>query len=195
MVMAAPALVSLWLRWRRGSFEERNQIKWLGLSMLWLLGAFFASMTIFGLSQQVIDVLLAAGLIGVWVGIGIAVTQYHLYDIGRVVSKTVTYALVVGVLGLVVAGVAAVVGAQFEDPLVVAATTLVIAALFNPVRKRVQRMVDRHFNRSRYDAQMVMDAFAGSLRDEVEPETVLAGWLEVVSETMQPEAVGVWVKK
>lgn len=81
-----------------------------------------------------------------------------------------------------------------DSPLLVAGSTLAVAGLFNPVRRRVQGWVDRRFNRSRYDAARVMDEFAGSLRDEVDANAVIDGWVGVVSETMQPEAVGVWVK-
>lgn len=119
----------------------------------------------------------------------------RLYDLDRVVSRTVTYTSVIGLLALVVALVATVTATQFEDPLVVAATTLTVAALFNPLRKRIQRLVDRRFNRSRYDIQRVMDRFAGSLRDQVDADGVVDGWMGVVSETMQPEAVGVWVRR
>lgn len=82
-------------------------------------------------------------------------------------------------------------GSQFESSLSVAASTLAVAALFNPLRKRVQDWVDRHFNRSAYDTKQVMDEFAGSLRDEVDTEEVVDGWGEVVEETMQPSSVGV----
>jgi hypothetical protein len=73
-------------------------------------------------------------------------------------------------------------------------STLAVAALFNPLRKRVQSWVDRHFNRSTYDTELVMDEFAGSLRDEVDADEVVDGWVEAVEETMQPSAVGVWVR-
>jgi hypothetical protein len=76
----------------------------------------------------------------------------------------------------------------------VAATTLSVAALFNPLRKRIQGVVDRRFNRSMYDAERVADEFAGTLRDRVDPERVVDGWVGVVSETLQPAAVGVWVR-
>jgi hypothetical protein len=90
--------------------------------------------------------------------------------------------------------VAALAGSQFDEPWVVAATTLAVAALFNPLRKRIQGWVDRRFNRSRYDAEHVMDEFASSLRDRVDPEGVVDGWVGVVSETMQPSAQGLWVR-
>jgi hypothetical protein len=128
------------------------------------------------------------------IAIGVAVLRYRLYDLGRVVSRTVTYAIVVGLLIGVVALTAAVVGAQFESPLVVAATTLAVAAVFNPLRRRVQSTVDRRFNRSRYDAERVIDDFAGSLRDRTDPVEVVDGWMGVITETMQPVAIGVWTR-
>ena len=76
----------------------------------------------------------------------------------------------------------------------VATTTLAVAALFNPLRRRVQKWIERRFHRSRYDAERVVDEFAGSLRDRVDAEGVVAGWTGVVSETMQPSSVGVWVR-
>ena len=128
------------------------------------------------------------------VSIYLAITRYRLYEVDRLISRTLTYALVVGLLAGVVALAAALVGTRFDSPLVVAATTLGVAALFNPLRRRVQRVVDRRFNRSRYDAERVMDEFAHSLRDEVEEEAVVEGWQGVVKETMHPSSVGVWVK-
>jgi uncharacterized membrane protein YbhN (UPF0104 family) len=134
----------------------------------------------------------------IWVAIPVsiflAITRYRLYDIDRLISRTITYALVVGVLITAVAGLATVVGTQFEEPWVVAATTLGVAAIFNPLRRRVQVWVDRRFNRSKYDAERVMDEFAGSLRDEVDGDEVVDGWVQAVTETMQPSAMGVWVR-
>jgi len=101
---------------------------------------------------------------------------------------------VVAFLGLLVGVVAAVVGSQFGDPPIVAATTLAVAALFNPVRRRVHGWVDRRFNRSRYDAERVISEFARALRDQVDPDGLLEGWVEVVEETMHPVSAGVWVK-
>jgi hypothetical protein len=89
--------------------------------------------------------------------------------------------------------VAATVGTRSEDPLVVAATTLGVGGLFNPLRVRIQKLVDRRFNRSRYDAERVMDGFARSLRDVIDPVAVVDGWTGVVADTMEPTMVGVWV--
>lgn len=132
--------------------------------------------------------------VGAPAGIGVAVTRYRLYEIDRLISRTVAYAVVVGFLAAMVAVVAAVVGAQFESPLVVAATTLGVAGAFNPMRRRVQLVVDRRFNRSTYSAQRVMDGFARTLRDEVDSEAIVGGWVGVVSETMQPSSFGVWMR-
>lgn len=124
--------------------------------------------------------------------------RYRLYDIDRIISRTLSYALVVGLLGLIfAAGVVLAPSAVpgFEDSaLVVAASTLVVAALFNPLRLRIQESVDLRFNRSRFDAERVMDGFVSSLRDQVDPDSVLGGWVDVVSETMQPAEVSVWVR-
>ena len=133
--------------------------------------------------------------VGIPVAIGVSVTKYRLYDIDRIVSRTVTYTLVAILLAGAVALVAAIVGTRFESPLVVAATTLGVAATFNPLRRRVQTAVDRRFNRSRYDAERVMDEFALTLRDRVESDRLIGGWVGVVSETMQPSLVGVWVRQ
>ncbi len=131
------------------------------------------------------------------IAIGIAVLRYRLYEIDRLLSRTVSYLLVVGVLAAVFFGVVAVAGSLFQtdSDLAVAGSTLAVAALFNPVRKRVQGWVDRRFNRSRYDAQKVMDRFAGSLRDQVDSHEVVDGWVGVVAQTMQPESVSVWVRE
>jgi hypothetical protein len=79
-------------------------------------------------------------------------------------------------------------------PWLVAATTLAVAALFNPVRRRIQGWVDRRFNRSRNDAERVMDRFSGSLRDQVDPDQVVNGWVDVVEDTMEPSSLGLWVR-
>jgi uncharacterized membrane protein YbhN (UPF0104 family) len=128
--------------------------------------------------------------------IGVAITRYRLYEIDRLISRTVSYLLVIGLLVGVYAGLVALlqVFVPSDNPLVVAASTLAVAALFNPVRKRIQDWVDRRFNRSRYDAERVMDSFASTLRDRVEVGDVVDGWVGVVSETMQPTAVGVWIR-
>jgi hypothetical protein len=128
---------------------------------------------------------------------GVAVLHYRLYEIDRIVSRTVSYALVVGLLAGAFLGVVALMSSLLPEEssdLAVAGSTLVVAALFNPLRRRVQVGVDRRFNRQRYDAQRVMEGFAVSLRDRVDPDEVMKGWVGVVSSTMQPDAIGMWVR-
>jgi hypothetical protein len=193
IVVIVASIVSLALRWHASSGIERHQYRWL------LLGALLFA-AILGIGQVVREADLGgfawivAGA-AVPASVGIAVSRYRLFEIDRIISRTVSYASVVGVLAAAVAGVAALAGSQFQEPWVVAATTLGVAAMFNPVRKRVQSIVDRRFNRSRYDAERVMDEFAGSLRDRVDANEVVEGWLGVVDSTMQPTAVGVWVRE
>jgi hypothetical protein len=126
----------------------------------------------------------------------LAVLRYRLYEIDRIISRTVTYVSVIALLGGVyLAGLTAMTTIlPAESPLAVAGSTLAVAALFNPVRRRIQAWVDRRFSRSRYDAQKVMDRFAGSLQDRVDSEGLVNGWVGVVSETMQPASVSVWVR-
>ena len=135
--------------------------------------------------------------IGVPVSIAVAITRFRLYEIDRLVSRTVSYLLVVGLLAALFIGVVTAAGSLLEtdSDLVIAASTLAVAALFNPLRKRVQSRVDRRFNRSRYDAQKVMDGFSDSLRDQVDPVRVIEGWVGVVAQTMQPAVAGVWVRQ
>jgi hypothetical protein len=188
-------MVSLVVRWVRSTGEEHLQMKWLvpaffvfGLGVFAEFGGFQGSLAA--------NILLPAGLILVPVAIGLAILRYRLYDIDRIVSRTVSYTLVVVLLAAVYVGGVTGLTSLLPDQsrLVVAATTLAVAALFNPVRRRVQGWVDRRFNRSRYDTQRVMDRFAGSLRDQVDTTEVVDGWVGVVAETMQPAAVGVWVR-
>lgn len=133
--------------------------------------------------------------VGAPIGIGVAVTRYRLYEIDRIISRTVSYAIVVGLLGAVVALVATAVSTRFDSPLMVAATTLGIAAAFNPLRHCVQRIVDRRFNRSKYEAERVMTQSAETLRGHLDSDGLVDGWVGVVSETMQPSGMGVWVRR
>jgi hypothetical protein len=193
-LLSVPAGISLFMRFRSGTRIERQQIKWLlasvaAIPIAWWLGDLLLS--------DVVDTAFILGLpvMALPLAVGVAVLRYRLYDLGRVVSRSVTYAAVIGLLGAAVAVIAALAGAQFDQPWVVAATTLAVAAVFNPLRKRTQGWVDRRFNRSHYDAQMVADEFAGSLREQIEPDDVVAGWVEVVDQTMQPSALSVWVRE
>lgn len=195
LALVLAAVLGIVLRWRRSSGAERAQYQWL------LLGA-----TAFGVVTAIgqvvpedsnVEFIWWLGGVSIPAVIGIAILRYRLYEIDRIVSRTISYALVLGLLAAVFFGVVTAVGSLFqsESDLAIAASTLAVAALFNPIRKRVQGWVDRRFNRSRYDAQKVIDRFAGSLRDRVDSDEVVKGWVGVVSETMQPTSVAVWVRE
>lgn len=195
---ALPATLAVVGRYRRGNGLERQQIKWLMVGAALLAITLLLAPILEG--SEVWGAALAVGMSMFPVAIGIAVFRYRLYDLGRLVSRTVSYAIVVSVLGLLfVVGVVLIPDRILlvDDPptLLVAGSTLAAAALFNPLRKWAQRWVDRRFNRSHYDAAQVMDEFAGSLRERVETEDVVDGWMDVVDRTMQPSAVGVWMRE
>ena len=197
--------VSLVIKRRSAVGAERAQLTWVVFAFVLLtISVVFTFMYIF------ISIGVGAGDPGddAWgpvylmmilfpLSFGVAVLRYRLYEIDRIVSRTVSYALVVGVLAGAFLGVVALMSSllpEASSDLAVAGSTLVVAALFNPLRRRVQDGVDRRFNRQRYDAQRVMDGFAFSLRDRVDPEEVTTGWVDVVSSTMQPDSIGMWVR-
>jgi hypothetical protein len=192
-LFSVPATVSVVARFRGAGFVERQQIKWLLAAT-----CVFALAYIVGAISEVDWVWWIVGLAmaAIPLAILLAVLRYRLYEIDRIISRTVTYVSVIALLGGVyLAGLTAMTTIlPAESPLAVAGSTLAVAALFNPVRKRIQDWVDRRFSRSRYDAQKVIDRFAGSLQDRVDSEGLVNGWVGVVSETMQPTSVSVWVR-
>ncbi|HUP14807.1 MAG TPA: hypothetical protein VM848_01955 [Acidimicrobiia bacterium] len=195
-------LIDLFVRFRRSRGVERQQFRWF-LTAVGVLPILFilANLLEQGITgERGFDptvVIFPLWGIGTAAAIAVAITRHGLYEIDRIVSRTLSYSLVVGFLALVffavVTGLTSVLPG--ESDLAVAGSTLAVAALFNPVRRRVQSGVDRRFNRSHFDAERVMEEFAGSLRDQVDPDEVVEGWVGVVSETMQPKTVAVWVKE
>jgi hypothetical protein len=123
--------------------------------------------------------------------------KYRLYDIDRIISRTLAYAIVTGLLVGVYAGLVLVVThvLTVKTPVAVAAATLAAAALFNPLRRRVQRMVDRRFNRSRYDADLTVAAFAGRLKDAVDLDAMRADLATVVRKALEPAHLSVWMNE
>lgn len=128
---------------------------------------------------------------------GVAVLRYRLYEIDRIVSRTVSYTVVAAVLVVVFFGVVTVLSSLLptESDLAIAGSTLAVAAVFNPLRSRVQARMDRRFNRSRYDAQLVADGFTKTLRDEPDEARIIEGWVAVVHATMQPTTVAAWTRE
>jgi len=192
---AVPAAVSMVVRYRRAALIERQQIKWL-LAATSLFAVVYVVTVTTDDSNETAWLVLSAALAAIPLAIILAVLRYRLYDIDRILSRTISYAIVLGLLGGVyLFGLTSLTSLFLDDsPLAVAASTLAAAALFNPVRTRVQSSVEKRFNRSRYDAQRVMETFSGSLREDLDPDAVVGGWVDVVAETMQPSSVGVWVQ-
>jgi hypothetical protein len=189
---------SLVVRYRRARTTEREQIKWLAYA-----GA-IAAITLpfgdfFGSRWRVADVLILLSIVFIPIAIGIAVLRYRLYDIDRIISRTVSYALVTGLMAatfaLVVLAIPALVGAQQKTPSwVIAVATLFVAVLFQPVRRRVQSSVDHRFNRARYDASHTIEAFSTRLREEIDIDALSQELQDIVRRTMQPDTVGIWLR-
>lgn len=187
-------LASLVVRYRRSGVTERLQLKWFLLACLVFTLCFTAVLVLDEVVADWLNALFLVSILAIPTAATVAILRYKLYEIDPIISRTVTYALVVAVLGLVVAAAATITGTRFQEPWLVAGTTLAVAALFNPLRRRVQKVVDRRFNRSRYDAELVAERFADALKDEIDPDDVVDDWVGVVEETMQPEAACVWVR-
>jgi hypothetical protein len=137
---------------------------------------------------------------GIPVAIGIAILRYRLYDIDRLINRTLVYGLLSALLGLIYAGVVLVVGQLFggistEPPSwAIAGATLAVAALFQPARGRIQRAVDRRFDRRKYDAAKTIEAFSARLREELDLDTLSAELLAVVDQTVQPAKTSLWLR-
>jgi hypothetical protein len=183
--------------YRRSSGERRQQLKWLlggfavGLASALVLAALQHRTGGWSVVARVATVAL---FLAVPVSMGVAIMKYRLYDIDRVLSRTLAYAIVTGLLVGIYAGL--VLLAQqvlgFSSPVAVAASTLAAAALFNPVRRRVQHAVDRRFNRARYDADQTVTEFAARLQDAVDLDTVRQDLTGVVHAALEPAHVTVW---
>jgi hypothetical protein len=193
--------VSLVRRFVRSSGEERSQIKWVALAGACVASILTLLLIVFGMEsvdQAWGELLLVAGVVAIPTSVAIAVLRYRLYDIDRLVSRTVGYVLVLGVLTVIY-----VVGAVWlptrllgeQSPLFVAASTLIVAGLFGPLRKRVVVWVDRRFYRARYDADRVAEAFSSRLRDQIDLTDLTTDWVGVVAATLRPTTISVWVSE
>lgn len=203
-VLLVGGVVAIAVRYRRSDTITRLQIKWFAYAT-----TFWVAANIYRLISD--DRGLVSGLVTgiatllIPVTIVVAITRYRLFEIDRLISRTVGYAIVVGALAITFVALTALpgllIGGAGDDgttespPLIVAASTLAVAALFNPLRKRVIGWVDRKFNRSRYDAERVVAGFGDRLQDEVDLDRVTNDSIDVVVETMQPQTIGIWVRE
>ena len=191
------ALLASWAAWlvrqvvayRRASGERRQQLKWL------CSGAVVSVISLLLPGQLAVDLISPFGAAALPVCISVAVLKYRLYAIDRVISRVISYAIITAVLGGIFAGlvVLATQVLPFKEPVAVAASTLVAAALFNPLRRRVQHGVDRRFNRARYNAEAVVAAFHTRLRQTIDLDTVRDDLVGTVHQAFEPAHVSVWL--
>jgi hypothetical protein len=198
------SLASIVVRYRRADGLERLQIKWVAYAAAVMVVCFAASFLVGeslpGFASDTLFVLGIASFGGIAVAAGIAILRHRLYDIDRIVNRTVVYGvLTAGLAGLYFAVVLAL-QAAFDsltqgNELAIAGSTLAVAALFRPARRRVQALVDRRFYRRRYDAQQTLAAFSSRLRDEIDLDALSVELTGVVRETMQPAHVSLWLRE
>jgi hypothetical protein len=201
MLCAASILV----RFRRAQGIERQQLKWFSYAIALFALVFVAYLVttlLWGewLSNTASDVVFAIGYGLLPVSTGIAILRYRLYDIDRIINRSLVYGLLTALLGSSYIGVILLCGDLFggitDDPpsWVIAGATLAVAALFQPARRRIQRLVDRRFNRRRYDAVRTVDAFTVRLRDQVDLDTLTTELLTVVDQTIEPTTSSLWLR-
>ena len=197
LITVLAALASQALSLRRATGERRQQLKWLlaGAAGCVAGGALTAFLNGSHGLLGVIGSLAVLGLLALPLGIGVGILKYRLFDIDRLISRTLGYALVTGLLVGVYAGLVllATQVLRFSSTWAVAASTLAAAALFSPVRRRVQRVVDRRFNRARYDADAAVAAFADRLKDAVDMHAVGADLAGVTHRALEPAHLGLWL--
>jgi hypothetical protein len=197
VLISAALLVSvaaLVVRFAKSSGDERLQLKWCAAASLVLAVVFVASIWV---DSTVVNILQSVAFVGLWTAIAVAVLKYRLYDIDRIISRTVAYTIVTGLLVGVYAGLVLLATQvfRFHSTVAVAAATLAAAALFNPLRRRVQQVVDRRFNRARYDADQTIAAFAASLKDTVDLDSVRDDLATAVHQALEPAHVSVWISQ
>ncbi len=190
------AAASVVVRLRRASGDERQQLKWLASAgVLVFVGVLTTNLNLVGGDAFPIFV----GQIAVAVAVGVAILRYRLYDIDVVINRTLVYGALTATLagtylGSVLLLQLALSGVTANNSLAVAGSTLAVAALFQPARRRIQATVDRRFYRHKYDAARTIEAFGAHLRDEVDLDALALELRAVVGETMQPAHVSLWIR-
>ena len=205
------SVVSLFLRLRLSSGVERQQLKWFAYAAAVLATDLVVVNVVFALfggtiesevSDLVFFLIFIATLSGLPIAIGIAILKYRLYEIDLIINRTLVYGALTATLGLVYFGgvattqaiLQALTGREELPQIAIVASTLVIAALFNPLRRRVQNFIDRSFYRRKYDAARTLEAFSTKLRDETDLDSLNSELLSVIRDTMQPEHVSLWLR-
>jgi cytochrome b subunit of formate dehydrogenase len=203
IVSFVASVFSVFVRWQSAEGSERQQLKWFAYGAAVFTGSFFF-LQVAGdkLSEWAIFVLIVTGLMVLPLTVGIAILKYRLYDIDVIINRTLVYGLLTATLLLIYfGGVAAtqailqtLTGQEKLPQLAVVVSTLVIAALFTPLRQRMQSLIDRSFYRRKYDAAKILEAFSAKLRNETDLDALSTDVTSVVRETMQPAHVSLWLR-
>jgi hypothetical protein len=194
--------VSLIVRMRRADSEQRQQIKWFAYGGVVVVSTIVASGFVSIWSVPASILIISVALLGLPVFTGIAILQYRLYDIDIIINRTLVYgSLTIMLAAVYFAGVVgtqyvfrAVTGQERLPQLAVVVSTLAIAAMFNPLRRRLQAFIDRSFYRSKYDAAKTLEAFSSKLRDETDLDTLSDDLISVVRDTIQPAHISLWLR-
>jgi hypothetical protein len=186
--------VSLIVRFRRSKGVERQQLKWMALAASLL----FVSQLSWFVSEGFAGVLTGISYLALPIAVCIAILRYRLYDIDLIINRTLVYGGLTAVLATTYFGMVVLlqgaIPATSDSDLTIAGSTLAVAALFRPLRSRVQGFIDRRFYRGRYDAQMTLESFSARLRNEVDLDQLSSNLVTVVRETMQPEHASLWLR-
>jgi hypothetical protein len=204
LIAGVGAVTSLFVRFRRVRGEERQQIKWFACVSVLTFGFVFVSQALSNTEGELLAASLAVvGLIlvpSIPVATGVAILKYRLYDVDIVINRTIVYGTLTATLVAVYFGGIVVLQRMFvfltgqQSTLAVVASTLLIAALFTPLRRRIQSFIDKRFYRKKYDARKTMEEFSVKLRNETDLEALNNDLVGVVRETMQPEHVSLWLR-
>jgi hypothetical protein len=196
VIILVLAAVSVFFRYRSAGAVVRAQLQWFILGSLFYAFIFVISINLTEENPGLFNL----GVIAIYLAIGIAITRYHLYDIDLVIRRTLVYGALTATLALVFLGAVTLLQAVFsavsgqQSAVATVISTLLIAALFSPLRRRIQNDIDRRFYRRKYDAEHAIERFAAKARQETDLEALSAELLAVVAETMQPESVTLWLK-
>ena len=204
LVVSLAAVIAVIVRFRRARGDERQQLKWFVYAVVAMAAILVASFLAAALlRKEPVDVAyvpMIASMAALPVAVGIAILRYRLYDIDVIINRTLVYGALTVAFATVYFGGVVSLQAFFrtltgqESQLAVVATTLAIAALFNPLRRRVQGLIDRRFYRKKYDAAKTLEAFGARLRDETDLNALSEDLVEVVRDTMQPAQVSLWLR-
>jgi hypothetical protein len=196
-LLCIASIVRQLMSYRRSTGIRRQQLKWLGAGGAWcVLALLLLVSNVANSAPGFVWIFIVFGWTALPISIGVGILRYRLYEIDRLISRTLSYAILTALLvgafiGLITLTTNTL---ALSGRVGVAASTLVAAALFNPLRKRIQHLVDRRFNRARYDAEATVAAFTARLRDAVEIDAIRADLLDAVNRAVQPTHASIWIK-